>query len=102
MSEFHWAGVFFSRLPNGSVRIRSDASNWTIPSGEWESILAFINAAQEVYCPRCKRHRRVLRSMMVETCHNEFCAEPYKDILDGHGNTVIVSRDPVPGFFESE
>lgn len=50
------------------------------------------------YCRRCKRQRPVDGS--GEQCRNEFCGEPYKDLLDGHGNTIYVSRDPIPGFFE--
>ena len=57
-----------------------------------------MTISETAYCPRCKLNRPTDGSM--EQCKNEFCAEPYKDILDGHGNTVIVSRDPIPGFWQ--
>ena len=47
-----------------------------------------------ILCPRCERMLPADGS--TEPCHNEFCAEPYADIRDGHGNVIIKSRNPIP------
>ena len=53
---------------------------------------------EQVYCPRCKLQTDVVDGVRQGQCLNEFCAEPYQDILGWTGRNmevVIPSRDPV-------